>query len=103
MAQRKRGRKAIQTDTLSNDTWSSDTATALSEMSEMSEVFDDEATGIARAARASSQPAVSRLSLLRVTGDRVTRDPYDIFVVNVERAEQVECGEHAGGAEDEEE
>ena len=96
MAQRKRGRKAQQTDTLSQDTWPSDRATALSEMSDS----DEATTERTRAPRTSSTPAlsaVSRLTLLRVTGDRVTRDPHDTFVVNVERAEVPEC------AEDEEE
>ena len=95
MAQRKRGRKAEQTDTLSSDTWSSDTATALTEVS------DEEAAGSARAMRASSQfqPAVSRLTLLRISGDRVTRDPHDTFVVNVECAEHVECAESVESVE----
>ncbi|HET9981155.1 MAG TPA: RNA polymerase sigma factor RpoD [Ktedonobacterales bacterium] len=66
-------------------------------------MFDNNATGVARAPRTSSQPAVSRLTLLRVTGDRVTRDPHDTFVVNVERAEQVECVEHAESEDEEEE
>ena len=97
MAQRKRGRKAEQTDTLSNGAWSSDTATALTAVTARS---DEDTSSDAQAPCTSSSPVLSRLTLLRVTGDRVTRDPHDTFVVNVE------CAEHAGygeRAEDEEE
>ncbi len=76
MAQRRRDGKTRQADILSNDSWSSDTATAISET---------ETSYSMPASRASSRRVLSGLALLRVADES-----HDAFVVTTESDENDE-------------
>ena len=76
MAQRRRDSKTRQADTLSNESWSSDTATAISEAG---------TSHGAPVTQASSRRVLSGLALLRVAGET-----HDTFVVTSESDENDE-------------
>ena len=76
MAQRKRDEKTRQPENLSNESWSSDRATALS---------DEETFYSTTAPRVSSRRMMSGLTLLRAPGDS-----HDSFIVEAESDEDEE-------------